>query len=318
MKGYIYILKRFGERFLKIGKTTKDPEIRAAELSAETGVSTPFIVIHAEEVSDINSCESEIHNALDEFRVSPRREFFDISVKEALNIMNNVFEKFKEESLVYTPFRMSLEHMKQNINLNLKQKMINFINQANKSVENNPYSQSFDQVMNTGVLQLIPDHQIKEEFREKFSESWKELINKIYNWDGDDEGVNFDVVLRTTLNTPQPEYFLVDPQRDTDITYFLKKKILNYPNLFLKISEKEITVDKLSKFKIRKLLSNNNLDNYGMFKVECPKMPRLFGDENYKKIVGLAIDDFHKLIQDFKSNKFNIINLMLMEMIMWD
>ena len=33
MKGYIYILKRFGERFLKIGKTTKDPEIRAAELS---------------------------------------------------------------------------------------------------------------------------------------------------------------------------------------------------------------------------------------------------------------------------------------------
>ena len=47
--------------------------------------------------------------------------------------------------------------MKQNINLNLKQKMINFINQANKSVESNPYSQSFDQVMNTGVLQLIPE-----------------------------------------------------------------------------------------------------------------------------------------------------------------
>ena len=46
MKGYIYILKRFGERFLKIGKTTKDPEIRACQLSVETGVSTPFIVIH--------------------------------------------------------------------------------------------------------------------------------------------------------------------------------------------------------------------------------------------------------------------------------
>ena len=99
MKGYIYILKRFGERFLKIGKTTKDPEIRAAELSAETGVSTPFIVIHAEEVSDIHSCESEIHNALDEFRVSPRREFFDISVKEALNIMEIFFEKIQRRAI---------------------------------------------------------------------------------------------------------------------------------------------------------------------------------------------------------------------------
>ena len=49
MKGYIYILKRLGERFLKIGKTTKEPEIRAAEISAETGVSTPFLVVHAEE-----------------------------------------------------------------------------------------------------------------------------------------------------------------------------------------------------------------------------------------------------------------------------
>ena len=54
-----------------------------------------------------------------------------------------------------------------------------------------------------------------------------------------------------------------------------------------------------------------------MFKVECPKYPRMFGDENYKKIIGLAIEDFHKLIQDFKSNKFNMINIMLMETMQW-
>jgi hypothetical protein len=45
--GFVYVLINPSlPSYVKIGKTTKDPSIRAAELSSATGVPTPFYVAY--------------------------------------------------------------------------------------------------------------------------------------------------------------------------------------------------------------------------------------------------------------------------------
>lgn len=88
MKGWIYILKRARENTLKIGKTSRTPEERAEELSATTGVSTPFVVVHSREVKNMDECEKKVHKKLSKYRY--RKEFFDIDVKTAIEVVDEV------------------------------------------------------------------------------------------------------------------------------------------------------------------------------------------------------------------------------------
>ena len=62
-KGYVYVMINPSyEGLVKIGKTTKDPEERAKELSSATGVATPFIVVYKRVFNDCSIAESLIHN----------------------------------------------------------------------------------------------------------------------------------------------------------------------------------------------------------------------------------------------------------------
>jgi hypothetical protein len=84
MTGYVYILSnRSMPGLVKIGKTTTSPSQRMAELHS-TGVPTPFELEFAAEVADCHSCERDAHSALTEHRVSSKREFFRVSVPEAI------------------------------------------------------------------------------------------------------------------------------------------------------------------------------------------------------------------------------------------
>ena len=189
--------------------------------------------------------------------------------------------------------------------------MIKYINTSQNTVNGNDSfftSQSFDQVMATGMLKLVPDYLIKEKFRKVNKQIYTELINTLYYWNEKSHGVNFDIILRTTKESPQSDFFYVDPIRDTDITYFLNKKIIKYPNLFINFSDIPKTVNQL-KNKIKTLFINDNSKNYGMFSIECPKMPRLFRDKDYTEAASNGIEDFNKLIKDLKKNRFNMINL---------
>ncbi len=71
---------------LKIGRTNRDVEQRAKELSSSTGVPTPFIVIFQESFSDCVNAEIFIHTYLEEngYRVSTNREFFQIEPNIAI------------------------------------------------------------------------------------------------------------------------------------------------------------------------------------------------------------------------------------------
>ena len=76
--GHLYIM-RSGTHSLdvyKIGKTTRQPELRAKELTATTGVPTQFEILAQWRVGDVDSVEKEIHHRLRKYRVNRRREFF--------------------------------------------------------------------------------------------------------------------------------------------------------------------------------------------------------------------------------------------------
>ena len=62
MKGYIYILtNRSMPNLVKIGKTHRNPDERAEELSRAMGVATPFDVVYYECFNDCDKTERLIH-----------------------------------------------------------------------------------------------------------------------------------------------------------------------------------------------------------------------------------------------------------------
>lgn len=94
--GYIYIAisPALPKNWLKIGRTARDPEKRMDELSNATGVPLKFYVAFDLLVIDCVVAEKIIHEALLDFRVASNREFFEVSLKEAIKIVINIAEKF--------------------------------------------------------------------------------------------------------------------------------------------------------------------------------------------------------------------------------
>ena len=82
--GFVYILINSAlPGLLKLGITARDPEERARELQG-TGLPTPFAVAHQLYVQDCERVERAVHSLLAEHRVADNREFFSISVDDAI------------------------------------------------------------------------------------------------------------------------------------------------------------------------------------------------------------------------------------------
>lgn len=75
---------------VKIGKTTRASEVRAAEISQVTGVPGQFEVLYEEDVADVTLAERLIHERLAQYRVNPRREFFLLPLKYAVRTVFSV------------------------------------------------------------------------------------------------------------------------------------------------------------------------------------------------------------------------------------
>lgn len=90
--GYVYILSNEAfPGFLKIGRTKKSPEARAKELST-TGVPSPFKVDYSTFVDDADALEVLVHKALElkGYRYNLKREFFEISLGEAVSLIEGL------------------------------------------------------------------------------------------------------------------------------------------------------------------------------------------------------------------------------------
>jgi tetratricopeptide (TPR) repeat protein len=91
--GYVYVLinPSLG-KLVKVGKTTKDPEKRAEELSSATGVPTKFIVAYQEYFSDCAAVEQYMHTILAHkgYRITENREFFEAPLSEVVKIISHI------------------------------------------------------------------------------------------------------------------------------------------------------------------------------------------------------------------------------------
>lgn len=87
MEGYVYILVNSSfPDLVKIGRTTKTPEGRAAELSA-TGTPGRFVVAYSALVDNCVEVEAEMHAFFSRQRHTNDREFFKISSSNAIDIL---------------------------------------------------------------------------------------------------------------------------------------------------------------------------------------------------------------------------------------
>ncbi len=110
--GYVYILTNpaLPANYLKIGKTTRDPYVRAGEISRHTGVPVEYQVAFSLWTSDCHLLEKEIHGYLANERINRNREFFAIPLCDAIDILNMLAKELdppEEEDLAYIALAFS-------------------------------------------------------------------------------------------------------------------------------------------------------------------------------------------------------------------
>ncbi len=76
---------------VKIGKTTKEPQERANELSSSTGVPTQYEVAHEIYVNDCDLTEKIIHSRLQQFHHS--KEFFKLPIDKAKSLVDEIVDE---------------------------------------------------------------------------------------------------------------------------------------------------------------------------------------------------------------------------------
>ncbi len=88
MNEIIYILiNEAMPGYVKIGKTSTSLEQRIRELSNSTSVPLPFTCFYACTVKDAAFVEHQLHDAFDNDRINPRREFFQISPERVVSAL---------------------------------------------------------------------------------------------------------------------------------------------------------------------------------------------------------------------------------------
>lgn len=80
--------------YLKIGYTNEDPNFRAKQLSRSTGVVTDFKVEWAFNCFNASSLEKQVHQCLEEYRVNNQREFFNIPLYKAIEVITKIGQNY--------------------------------------------------------------------------------------------------------------------------------------------------------------------------------------------------------------------------------
>ena len=94
--GLVYVLSNPAmPGIVKIGFTLRDVVDRAQELSIATGVPVPFEIEYYCLSDNVEAVEREIHARLTSKRVSDAREFFRMSISEAVTIADSCIRPVK-------------------------------------------------------------------------------------------------------------------------------------------------------------------------------------------------------------------------------
>lgn len=158
MAGFVYVLSNTSmPKLLKIGKTERDPtEFRVNELYT-TGVPTPFKVEYFAYVNDHHRLERILHSRFESQRINLGREFFQITVEEAVIVLRQSTQVLKEKLFYKT---------EKEINEELKRK--------ERHVKNEE-----DRLINNKKIKALEEEKIKieKDKKENDKKKWDEAIN---------------------------------------------------------------------------------------------------------------------------------------------
>jgi hypothetical protein len=105
MAGFVYIMSNPLFDRIKIGKSTKDPtKDRLDELNRETGTPEKYKCEYYAFVGDEHGLERAVHREVFNKRPNPKREFFEVSVPEAISEIRRLatnYEGIKLEEIYY-------------------------------------------------------------------------------------------------------------------------------------------------------------------------------------------------------------------------
>ena len=92
---YVYVLvNKSVPNMVKIGMTTNTPDERARQISAATGVATPWIPVYSLQCYRSDLLEEEVHQHFREHRVSSNREMFAIDSHTAQRVIEELGYKY--------------------------------------------------------------------------------------------------------------------------------------------------------------------------------------------------------------------------------
>jgi hypothetical protein len=92
---YVYVLvNKSVPNMVKIGMTTNTPDERARQISAATGVATPWVPVYSFQCYRSDLLEEEIHERLHHYRVNNRREMFAVDSHTAQRIIEELGYKY--------------------------------------------------------------------------------------------------------------------------------------------------------------------------------------------------------------------------------
>tara|TARA_B110000977_G_C11060943_1_gene485949 strand:+ start:1195 stop:1674 length:480 start_codon:yes stop_codon:yes gene_type:complete len=80
--------------YYKIGYTKKNPDERAKQISNATGVAAPMEVEWAFHCYSGFDLEQEVHSKLKDYRVSNQREFFQLPLEEAKEVIEELGKRY--------------------------------------------------------------------------------------------------------------------------------------------------------------------------------------------------------------------------------
>lgn len=94
--GWVYIMRNpaFKDPILKIGKSQRPPWLRAAELGGQTGVPGGFELLYFVHACDCHQAERLVHQLLAKYRQTAAKEFFDVTIAEAIEALDHAAEHF--------------------------------------------------------------------------------------------------------------------------------------------------------------------------------------------------------------------------------
>ena len=105
-KGYVYILTNpsFREDWVKIGKSSREVDVRSKELD-NTAVPLPFEIYATVQTSKYEEIEAKLHKILTDLadlRIRKNREFFNIQPEKAFAYLKDLAE-LTNDAIVNAP-----------------------------------------------------------------------------------------------------------------------------------------------------------------------------------------------------------------------